>query len=198
MEIRIERLTPARADDFFRFFEKEAYPEHPEWGCECYCGFFHAASAEEWKAVTAGQNRAQTAERIAAGEMRGLLAYAGARPVGWCHFDRREALPGLKIFYPQAVLEEERRDIGSIVCFTVAQDCRRQGVAGRLLGEACGELRGMGLKVAEGYPQTAEIVGEEKAGPDERQYRGPLALYLSQGFGIYRRLPSQAVVRRAL
>lgn len=40
MNIEIKKLTPELVDDFFRFFEHIAFPDHPEWGCGCYCCFF--------------------------------------------------------------------------------------------------------------------------------------------------------------
>ena len=42
MELRIERLTPARRDDYLRFFDHErgpAFADNPEWAT-CYCHYY--------------------------------------------------------------------------------------------------------------------------------------------------------------
>ena len=43
----IERLTPARRDDFLRFFDHEhgpAFADNPEWA-KCYCHFYEVPKA---------------------------------------------------------------------------------------------------------------------------------------------------------
>ncbi|MDR3645867.1 MAG: hypothetical protein P4M02_12425, partial [Clostridia bacterium] len=95
----MKRLTPGSAEDFFRFFEHIAFADHPEWGCDCYCCFFHADDAAEWEGRTAAQNRKIAGDMISLGKMNGLLAYADHEPVGWCNFDAKSKFPGLKLFY---------------------------------------------------------------------------------------------------
>lgn len=189
MNIVIRTLTPDLADDFFTFFEQTAYTEHEEWGRECYCCFFHAESAEAWERRTGPENRMIAQEMIRRGKMTGLLAYADGVPAGWCHFDAKGAFPGIGVFYPQLASDEP--GVGAVVCFTVAQRFRRMGIARLLLRRACEELRRMGFAAAEGYP-----VGKDES--DEENYHGPLGLYLSEGFTVYRKLEKGAVVRKEL
>lgn len=189
MEVEIKKLSPELADDFFRFFEQIAFTDHPEWGCDCYCCFFHAESAVEWESQTREQNRKSAREMILSGKMNGLLAYADNQPVGWCHFDDKSKLPGLKVFYPEVIGNEE--NIGAIVCFTVAQAYRKKGVAKKLLAQACEELKNRGFFAAEAYPKR----GNES---DEENYHGPAVLYLSQNFNIYKELNNQIIVRKVL
>ena len=190
MNIKIRKLEPALIDDYFRFFDQIAFADHPEWGCECYCCFFHATDADEWKARTVAANRAVAQAMVMTGRLQGMLAYADDIPVAWCHYDLKENLPGLKVFYPDLVEDNpEKARIASIVCFTVAQGYRGLGLAGRLLGAACDDLAGQGCSIIEAYPRTADSTVEE-------HYHGPLSLYLNQGFNIYRQLPEQAVVRK--
>jgi ribosomal protein S18 acetylase RimI-like enzyme len=190
MEITINPLTPERSDDFFRFFEQVAYPDHVEWGRDCYCCFFHAASKTEWEARTGTENRTIAAQMIRDGELRGLLAYVGDMPVGWCHFDRKSALPGLQVFYP-ALAAAGDPQTGAIVCFTVAQGYRGQGVARLLLAAACRELADLGCTLAEAYPLLRDSTAEEN-------YHGTLSMYLSQGFVQAVASGGQAIVRKAL
>ena len=81
MDIQIKKMSPALVEDFFRFFDEIAFADHPEWGCDCYCCFYHAASAQEWEARTGAQNKVQAREMILAGRLTGLLAYADGLPV---------------------------------------------------------------------------------------------------------------------
>lgn len=194
MDIVVKKLTPALADDFFRLFEEVAFPDYPEWGCKCYCCFFHVGSAEQWKKRSGEENRKVAEGLIAAGEMSGLLAYADGLPVGWCHFDDKSKLTGLKVFYPHLIGGKDR--VGSIVCFTVAQDYRRKGVATRLLQGACEELKARGFAVAEAYPHADS--DDQEVSADERHYHGPLGMYLSHGFEICQEFEKETVVRRAL
>lgn len=191
MEITISPLTPERSDDFFRFFEQVAYPDHIEWGRDCYCCFFHATGKSEWNDRTGADNRAIAARMIADCELRGLLAYSGELPVGWCHFDRKDALPGLAVFYPALAAVGDPHQTGAVVCFTVAQGYRGQGVARLLLADACRELADMGCTIVEAYPLLQDSTAEEN-------YHGTLGMYLSQGFVQEETVGGQAIVRKEL
>lgn len=193
MERIIRELTPALEADFFRFFEELAFPEHPEWGAGCYCCFFHAESEKVWFARKPEENRMIAQLMICTGAMHGLLAYEGGDPVGWCHFDAKANLPGLRAFYPKAA-EGETEGVGSIVCFTIAQPYRGRGVATDLLREACHLLQKRGFAFAEGYP----LPENGKTATSEEQYHGPLTLFEKQEFTVFRKLGELTVVRKAL
>lgn len=52
----IHRLTPARRDDFLRFFDHDAFPDSPRWQ-RCYCHWLHADhKTADWPNGTAAQN----------------------------------------------------------------------------------------------------------------------------------------------
>lgn len=189
MDWILKPLTQANGDDFFTFFDRVAFRDHPEWGCGCYCRFFHACDRVAWDARTPQENAAEARQAIQRGEMRGLLAYDGALPIGWCHFDRMANLPGLRAFYP--ALASDAPDCGAIVCFTVAQGYRRQGVAERLLIAALEALRQMGVPRVEAYPMQG---GEDP----EHQYHGPLLLYRKHGFTPVRQADGMVMVERTL
>lgn len=191
VDIQIKKLTPALVADYFRFFEEIAFADHPEWGCECYCCFFHATDAQEWKDRTVAQNKIIAREMILAGSMQGLLAYIDDKPVAWCHFEQKDRLPGLGVFYPQLVDKDADERIASVVCFTVAQGYRGQGIAGKMLDQACQELASQGYSVVEAYP----ILKSESA---EENYHGPFAMYLAHGFTILKEHEKQSIVRKKL
>ncbi len=185
MAVKIMKLSPERVEDYFQFFDKVAFADHPEWGCDCYCCFYHAANANDWEAQTGSQNRAIAREMIMAGQLQGQMAYVDGLPVAWCHYDRKSKLPGLAVFYPELVGDDA--SVAAIVCFTVAQGYRGQGLAKSLLAAACADLAAQGCAVVEAYPRTADSSVEQ-------HYHGPLSLYLGQGFTVARQLNEQAVV----
>ncbi|MCE5344193.1 MAG: GNAT family N-acetyltransferase [Eubacteriales bacterium] len=189
MPIEVRPLTPEKVEDFFTFFEKVAYSDHPEWGCGCYCCFFHATDRVEWERRTAEDNRIQAREMILAGDMRGLLAYDQQTPVGWCHYDLLSNLPGAAAFYPSVATDDP--ESAAIVCFTVAQGWRKQGVATALLTAALDDLRARGVRRVEAYP----VLRDESP---EHNYLGPLTLYQKMGFSIAKEVDGLALVELTL
>ena len=87
---------------------------------------------------------------IQQGALHGLLAYAGAKVVGWCHAAPTQMIPAL---HDEPGATDE--GVGNVVCFVVAPQWRRRGVARRLLDHACETLRQQGLTVAQAYPDLS-------------------------------------------
>lgn len=189
MEIIVSPLTPERAEDFITFFDHVAFQDHPEWGCGCYCCFFHYSDHALWDARSPEQNRAQARQLIGENRLRGLLAYDGKTPVGWCHYDLQKNLPGVRAFYPQ--LSEDDPDGGEIVCFTIAQGWRGRGVATRLLTAALADLAACGVKTVNAYPVLEDA-------SEEHNYTGPLRLYQKAGFTLEARQPGRARLLKRL
>ena len=93
--LAIERLTPARRDDFLRFFDHErgpAFADNPDWA-KCYCHFYHVPKAIPWKSLDGDANRTAMAARIEAAAMDGFLAYAKGEVVGWLNAQPLSKLP---------------------------------------------------------------------------------------------------------
>jgi len=170
----IRPLTPATSVDYFAFFDGDAFADNPRWA-SCYCHFLWApAEIKPWNRWTGAENRAAVATLIAERELQGYLAYAGAKPIGWCNATPKVKIPALR--------EERDPDaaaVGAIACFVVAKPYRHQGVARRLLAAACEGFERDGLKAVEAYARCGE------AGEAEN-HTGPLPLYLSAGFAIVR------------
>ena len=124
------------------------------------------------------------------GEAHGYLAYLDGAPVGWCHAASRATLPGLDRI-PDFRCDSDPSTVGAIVCFNVAPQYRRQGIASKLLDAACDGFRAQGLAIAEAYPA-------KDARGDARSYHGPLEMYLRAGFTALREDDDFVVVRKAL
>lgn len=175
--ITVTPLTAAKLSDWLRFFDHDAFADHPEWAF-CYCRSMHAdTTVKPWKDHTAAENRRAVIPLIQHGGLQGLLAYAGENVVGWCHAAPTRLIPALDD-EPGATDE----GVGNIVCFVVASEWRRRGVARLLLDAACDSLRQQGLTMVQAYPaRKADTPGD--------MHYGPLKLYLGAGFTVWRDVP---------
>lgn len=190
--IQIRTLTPDQVDDWLDFFDHRAFTDNPDWGgCYCRCFLFGPADGDDpdpWgTACDAGLNRRPMAEAIRAGEVDGLLARDGDTVVGWVHFG-----PTARFRSVRGALEPVGDGIASIVCFVVAASHRRQGVARALLREALEELRRRGFEQVDVRPRREDGVEAMDL------FRGPRALYESEGFVLAGEDGSRVRLRRAL
>ena len=104
--------------------------------------------------------------------MNGFLAYSGDKPVAWCHTDLRKNLAQLNDLCSE---EDNEYKIGSIVCFIVAPEYRRKGIASKLLEHAMDDFKVNCYNIIEAYPK---LTGET----DAENHHGPLIMYLNHGF----------------
>jgi len=183
-DIETRPLAPELEPDFLAFFEGEAFADNPGWAM-CYC-MAYKATGPAWDTATAAENRAEQSRQIRSGEAHGILAFAGGKPVGWCHVAPRASLVRLAS-RPDAATEP----VASIVCFVVPPMYRRQGLAGRMLDAAVDYARSLGLRTIEAYPARETV-------SDARAYHGPLELYLGAGFVEAGEWGPYVVVRRDL
>lgn len=185
--ISIKPLAPDLQQDFLRFFDGTAFADNPKWSsCYCQCSYENH-SVINWPARTASENRTLACERIQSQAMQGYLAYCDDTPVGWCNAAPRKLLHALD--------DEPTQDAdqtGTITCFLVEPSQRGRGIARQLLEAACEGLRQQGLRIAEANPRTS-------ATSAAANYYGPLQMYLSAGFTVFREDSDGSVwVRRAL
>lgn len=160
-----------------------AYADNPNWS-KCFC---MEKLVENYEDRTKSQNRASRSELILSAKANSLVAYRLGRVVGWCH-----AAPKSELLDVQG---DRAADIGAIVCFVVAPDQRRQGIATQLLEAAIGHLRSRGMKTVEAYPWLGEV---DPSRWIWSHYVGPLSMYVKAGFEIAERHEDFCVVRRKL
>jgi ribosomal protein S18 acetylase RimI-like enzyme len=195
--VTIERLTPARRDDFLRFFDHEhspAFADNPQWA-KCYCHFYEVPKAIAWNSLDAPANRTAMTARIDAGEMEGFLAYAGSDVVGWLnaqpYHKLAHACARLAIVPP--ALDVPPHEAAAIVCFVIDPQWRRRGVARALLDGALASFSARGIRIVDAFPWKA---GESTAPADH--YHGPPALFAAAGFTEIRDDKELTVVRKRL
>ena len=186
--IAIRKMTPDLLPDYLAFFDGPAFSDNPEWS-GCYCCYYHIEDAVQWESRSAAQNRDFASNLIRAGQFPGFLAYDQDGPVGWCKAAARRSIPALAQWPDYTV--EDAKDVGSIVCFVIEKEHRRQGIAGLLLDAACDSFRRAGLKIAEAYPRL-------EVSDDAGNYHGPLPMYLAHGFTKFRESEAFWIVRKTL
>jgi ribosomal protein S18 acetylase RimI-like enzyme len=198
MELRIERLTPARRDDYLRFFDHErgpAFADNPEWAT-CYCHFYEVPPALKWSDFDGSANRAAMTARIATAEMEGYLAYAGDEVVGWMNAQPysklRHACTRMRIADPP--LPVAPHEAAAIVCFVVAPAHRRRGIARTLLAAGLANLATRGIALVDAFPWNV--------GPDDTKatdhYHGTLSMFTDAGFVAIATHENVTVVRKFL
>jgi GNAT superfamily N-acetyltransferase len=162
----------------------------------CWCMWWRVARGGAlWEATKGERAKSQFRALVDAGRARGLLAFQGSEPVGWCTFGPRREFPRLDRVraYQRAVVEQ----VWSIPCFYVARQARGRGVAHRLLSAAVAACRRAGADIVEGYPVTLTRKGKRL--PPAFSHTGPLILFKQEGFEVVQALsPSKPLVRLRL
>ena len=189
MDIIIKPLTPDLLGDFLYYFDNVAFSDNPNWST-CYCHFYHFnGKNKHFFKRTTEQNRESSKELILSRKMNGLIAFQNDKPVGWCNVNSKENYA--KIPYKGETLDSESK-IASIICFIIAPAYRKQGIARKLLQFAFSHLKNNGYEMIEVYPRREEYLS------DAHSYRGPVSLYTSEGFSVYKKLKDYYIMRKKL
>jgi GNAT superfamily N-acetyltransferase len=193
----VEPMSPARHDDFLRFFDHEkgpAFADNPEWA-RCYCYYYHVPRALDWKGFSGEANRVAMGSRIACGEQEGYLAYAGEEVVGWLNAHPYHKLPHAcdRLGIAPPALDVPAFEAVALPCFVVAPAFRRRGVARALLDGALASLATRGIRVVDAFPFRAE---GSQDGSDH--YHGPESLFRATGFAVIGETDALRIMRRRL
>jgi GNAT superfamily N-acetyltransferase len=157
----------------------------------CWCRFWKQTNAQ-YRAGKGEANRRALRRSVKAGEVPGILAYAGKEPVGWAAVEPRARYARLAISRNLQPVDDQ--PVWSVPCFFVARGWRGRGVAGALLAAAADHARRKGARILEGYPVDSR---RPLAGP--WLYTGVFSTFVRQGFAeVSRRARTRPVVRRAL
>jgi ribosomal protein S18 acetylase RimI-like enzyme len=189
MNLTVKALSPELRRDFFHFFERVAFSDNPDWA-SCYCYYFHVAGdLVQWGKRKPEENRTGAEQFIQAGRMKGYLAYFEGSPVGWCNANGKAGFA--RLLADKDLADGGGEKVASIVCFVIAPGFRKQGIAGRLLKEACLGFQKDGFDFVEGYPRKGSST-------DAQHYHGPLSMYEKAGFTVYKEFPDFFIVRKRL
>jgi GNAT superfamily N-acetyltransferase len=117
----------------------------------CWCMWWRVPQGgKTWDEAKGAKNRERFRRLIKAGKVRGMLAFAGAEPVGWCCFGPRNTFPRLRRI--KALERDCPESTWSMVCFYIPARWRGRGVATRLLEAATARAFALGAREVEGYP----------------------------------------------
>lgn len=179
VKLTIKPLTPELSDDYFDFFENRAFTDDSPY--RCYCQVYQM-SKEQGKAAIdnveeqdIGRVAREVAEQqIADGVLRGYLAYVDGQAIGWCNANDRANYPAdpyydVPFYAPGKNLEK------AVICFEIAPEYRRKGVATALLDRVIADAKSEGYQAVVGFP----VVRSERF---EWDFHGPIRLYEKAGF----------------
>jgi GNAT superfamily N-acetyltransferase len=162
----------------------------------CWCMYWRAPTRRDFDAWKGEVAKRAFRDLVTSGRARGILAFEGDRPVGWCALGPRTDFPLTET--KRSYARDDAAEVWSVNCFFVHRDRRRHGIARRLLDAAVEEARRAGARTLEGYP-LAPAKGAAHTGAPVFNYKGTLSMFEAAGFRITQRLyPGSPLVRLAL
>jgi GNAT superfamily N-acetyltransferase len=195
MNIEIKRLAPDLISDYTYFFENVAPLEDIAWGV-CYCVWFHWSQSldiecKQYERAGGTCFKRDLAIRyIKEGILQGYLAYVDGSVAGWCNANDKCNYASLtKQKHPEYWDDVDTSGkVKSIVCYNIAPDMRRKGIATKLLDRVCSDAAWEGYRCVEAYPG--------KGHASQYSYQGSLSTYEKNGFAVYKDLGYEIIVRR--
>jgi GNAT superfamily N-acetyltransferase len=179
-------LTPARWADF-----EELFGERGAIG-GCWCMWWRLKRTEFERLKGEGNKQAMR-KIVESGQVPGLLAYEGRKPVGWCSVAPREDFPVLQ--RSRTLKPVDGTPVWSVTCFFVAKGYRGIGMNSRLLRAAVEYVRDQGGQVVEGYP----IVPRKEQVPVVFAFTGFASVFEGEGFvEVLRRSETRPIMRLCL
>ncbi len=190
--IEIKKLSPELLNDFLFYFDNVAFADHQDWsGCYCVEPHLRQAAEHELSKGTQSDCRQYAIDFINSGKLKGYLAYYDNEVAGWCNTNNK--LNYEKILAREELHSDDDSDkkIKSIMCFNVAPNQRRKGIASRLLQQLCDDAKNEGFDLIEAYPYCGE--------PNVYYYfSGPISMYEKHEFKVYRKLEHEIIMRKHL
>lgn len=183
MNIRISKLNRDMSEEYINFFDNRAFSDgNAEKGC--YCVWHHWTDQHEYARSLMPENertfckRDYAKELIQSGRLNGFAAFYDNQIVGFCNADTKDRYFRLsREKYPNSWMGVNENDkILAIVCFIVAPDMRRKGIAKALLDSACQYAEENGYDYVEGYPSKGEFTINDCG--------GSVSMYIDHGFEV--------------
>ena len=184
VELIVHPLTPARWSALEDLFGKGGASNG------CWCMYWRIGPAYQRR--PRAQNRDALRAIVERGPAPGLLAFDGAKAVGWCQVGPRSELSWLaskRTFVPV-----DDVPVWSVSCFYVRRGYRRQGVMSALIAAALKAAQRGGAPALEAYP-----VDTARAGATRNVFTGTAAAFRRAGFvEVACRVPSRPLMRHDL
>ena len=158
----------------------------------CWCMWWRLPRSQ-WTAGRGAGNRKALRRLVQRDPAPGLIAYAGAEPVGWCALAPRADYTALQ--RSRVLKPVDDAPVWSVTCFFVRKDWRRRGLTRRLLAAAARFAREHGGRILEGYPTEPS----QDAVADVFVFTGLASAFRAAGFEeVARRSAARPIMRRTL
>ena len=193
-DIVIKPLTAELHADYLDFFDHRAFTDdNPNGPCYCTSPNQDAESIKRMVSEFASFGVKDTLRKYAVemlnhNKIQGYLAYDGELSVGWCNAADIETYAG---FVPEFARENTCGKTIAIVCFEIAPEYRRMGIASAFIDRVCSDAKTNGYAAVEGYPKLSDQ-------RNDFDYQGPLALYQKAGFAEAVKENGQVIMRKVL
>jgi len=182
-DIEFHPLTPDRWKDLEDLFGERGACG----GCWCMWWRLPRSQFERQKGT---KNKLALKKIVNSGEVPGVLAYAGGKPMAWCSVGPREAFPTLE--RSRILKRMDDKPVWSIVCLFVAKPERNKGVSIKILRAAVDYAKKNGAKIVEGYP----VEPKKAKYPDAFIYTGHVSAFQKAGFvEVHRPSPTRPIMR---
>lgn len=153
----------------------------------CWCAYWYLPN-RDFKAGWGEGNRSVLRDRVEAGLEPGVLAYAGAAPVGWAGVAPRADFDRLRRSKPLAPVDDS--PAWALNCFVVRKAWRRRGLMRPLLRGAVAHALAQGATIVEAYPVDSDKILSWDL------FLGSTAAFREAGFvEVARRLPRRPILR---
>lgn len=175
MKLTIRELNPKLWKDLEKLFGEKG-------ACGgCWCMSWRIEKGEKWEDTKGPNAKKRFKKLIETGKARGLLAYDGEDPIGWCTFGKRGDFPRLS--RAPSLKCDDAEGVCSIPCFYVKSGYRKKGVSTQLLKAAAKVLTNENEKILEGYPVKPTKPGNKDI-PGAFAWTGTIPLFEKQGFKL--------------
>ena len=154
-KVALEVLTPADWPVVERLFG----PKGVTGGC--WCMWWRRRGGKSWAACRGEPNRLAFRDLVLNSAAKGVIAFNGDEPIGWCNFGPREDF--LRFATSRVLQRPSMAKRWSIACFYVRAGWRRKGIAQLLLARATAEAFRRGAEEVEGYPKSYGSDGNSPA-----------------------------------
>ena len=203
-DLEFHPLTPDRWKDLENLFGERGACG----GCWCMWWRLTRSQFERQKGT---KNKLALKKIVNSGEVPGILAYAGGKPIAWCSVGPRESFPTLKrsrilksvVENPALRIsrggEQSRtteggndKPVWSVVCLFVAKPERNKGMSIKILRAAVDYAKKNSAKIVEGYP----LEPKKAKYPDAFIYTGHVSAFQKAGFvEVHRPSPTRPIMR---
>ncbi len=143
------------------------------------------------KGMDPGRASREEAERqIADGVLRGYLAYADGKSIGWCNANDRANYPAEQMNDEPFHAPAEKRE-KAVVCFEIAPEYRGKGISTALLYRVINDAKAEGYLAVVSFPDL-------RSERYEWDCRGPVRLYEKAGFVKAEKQGGRVIMRKEL